>query len=208
VSRGRILAGVERYYEERLRAHGATARGVDWASEDSQRLRFEQLLRLLPGGGGPFTVVDYGCGYGALAGYLRERGFAFSYRGFDISPAMVAEAGRLWGGFPAVSFVDREADLGPADYVLASGIFNVKLDTSDDEWAAYLRETLVRMKAIALEGLAFNVLSRYSDPPRRRADLYYADPLSLFDYCKTELSPRVALLHDYPLYEFTVLVRK
>ena len=30
----------------------------------------------------------------------------------------------------------------------------------------------------------------------------------MFDLCKRRYSPRVALLHDYPLYEFTVLVRK
>jgi hypothetical protein len=51
------------------------------------------------------------------------------------------------------------------------------------------------------------VLSLYSDPERRRPDLFYADPLFLFDYCKTRFSKAVALLHDYPLYEFTVLVR-
>ena len=52
------------------------------------------------------------------------------------------------------------------------------------------------------------MLSTYSDVERRRADLYYADPHMVFDYCKRTFSPAVALLHDYPLYEFTILVRK
>jgi len=30
----------------------------------------------------------------------------------------------------------------------------------------------------------------------------------LFDYCKRTYSRDVALLHDYGLYEFTILVRK
>ena len=30
----------------------------------------------------------------------------------------------------------------------------------------------------------------------------------MFDVCKQPFSPRVALLHDYPLYEFTIIVRK
>lgn len=38
--------------------------------------------------------------------------------------------------------------------------------------------------------------------------LYYADPAELFDHCKRNYSRNVALLHDYGLYEFTVLVRK
>jgi hypothetical protein len=33
------------------------------------------------------------------------------------------------------------------------------------------------------------------------------DPLRLFDHCKRTFSPDVALLHDYPLWEFTILVR-
>ena len=41
-----------------------------------------------------------------------------------------------------------------------------------------------------------------------RLDLYYADPCALFDYCKRSFSRNVALLHDYEIYDFTLLVRK
>ena len=40
-----------------------------------------------------------------------------------------------------------------------------------------------------------------------RPDLFYADPCWLFDQCKRRHSRDVALLHDYGLYEFTILVR-
>jgi len=40
-----------------------------------------------------------------------------------------------------------------------------------------------------------------------RPDLYYADPRLYFDYCKRNFSRHVALLHDYGLWEFTVIVR-
>ena len=48
----------------------------------------------------------------------------------------------------------------------------------------------------------------YADAERKRPDLYYADPLALFDHCKRRYSREVALLHDYGLYEFTMIVRK
>ena len=35
--------------------------------------------------------------------------------------------------------------------------------------------------------------------------LFYADPCQLFDYCKQNFSKQVALLHDYRLYEFTII---
>jgi hypothetical protein len=59
-----------------------------------------------------------------------------------------------------------------------------------------------------VKGFAFNALTSYSDPERMKNTLYYADPCRLFDLCKREFSRDVALLHDYGLYEFTILVRK
>jgi hypothetical protein len=41
-----------------------------------------------------------------------------------------------------------------------------------------------------------------------RPDLYYGDPCALFDHCKRRYARNVAVLHDYGLYEFTILVRK
>lgn len=205
--RGELLARVGAYYAAALERHGATARGVDWNSEESQRLRFDQLARLWADDAAEFSIVDYGCGCGALVPYLRERGARFRYTGFDIAPEMVAAGRRAYAG-AGVDFVNEEAALQPADYVVASGIFNVKLGTAEEAWLAYMLETLERMAGLSRKGFAFNVLSTYSDPERRRADLFYADPLALFDHCKRRFARAVALLHDYPLYEFTLIVRK
>ena len=63
------------------------------------------------------------------------------------------------------------------------------------------------MAQASTRGFAFNMLSTFSDPDRRRPDLYYADPRVVFGACKERYSERVALLHDYPLWEFTTIVR-
>jgi SAM-dependent methyltransferase len=203
----KILGNVEGYYSEKIEVHGATARGVDWNSPESQRLRFVQLLKLTDRSH-PFTINDYGCGYGALADYLKDEGYPFQYCGFDISPKMLAIANERHVGMQKVAFVAKEQDLSDADYTVASGIFNVKLQTSSSEWESYLLRTLETISRLSKRGFAFNVLTKYSDAEFRRPDLYYADPLLLFDYCKTKFSRFVTLLHDYPLYEFTLLVRK
>ncbi|KAQ37574.1 hypothetical protein AJ39_03274, partial [Mycobacterium tuberculosis MD14844] len=62
--------------------------------------------------------------------------------------------------------------------------------------------------AASRRGFSFNCLTSYSDASKMRDDLYYADPCALFDLCKRRYSKSVALLHDYGLYEFTILVRK
>ena len=202
-----IRRRVAEYYAGKLHEHGTTARGVDWNSAESQALRFCQLLRIREGER-PFSINDYGCGYGALVDYLAGQGASFRYCGFDIAEDMVACARELHADVAGCTFVSDEAELSPADFTVASGIFNVKLDTPEEDWRADVLDTLRRISAVSARGFAFNALSLYSDVDKRRADLHYADPLALFDYCKRTFSPRVSLLHDYPLYEFTILVRK
>lgn len=203
-----IRARVAAYYTERVRTHGETARGVDWNSAGSQRLRFGELLRILPPPDGrEVTILEYGCGYGALVDVLDERGQPFRYVGYDISEEMVRRARRLHDR-PDCGFTAHAAELEPADYVVASGVLNVKLATPEPEWREHVARVLDELDDLSVKGFAFNALTSYSDADKMRDDLFYADPCATFDHCKRTFSPRVALLHDYPLYEFTVLVRK
>lgn len=201
-----IVDKVEQYYTSKLRIHGATPAGVDWNSESSQNLRFEKLLQVV-GDADAFSILDYGCGYGALLGYLRAGHSNFEYCGFDISAQMIAEA-QASHSEERTKFTSDSAALEPHDFAVASGIFNVRLDIERDKWSAYVEQTIERLNELSKRGFAFNVLTSYSDPERMRSDLYYADPLALFDRCKRRYSRFVALLHDYPLYEFTIIVRK
>ena len=202
-----ILDNVRHYYNEKFETYGATPKGVDWNSLESQEIRFEQLLKVCDYTS-TFSINDYGCGYGALVQYMTARGYSFQYRGFDISSQMITKAKELYGGVEHCVFYEDESHLTTAYYTVASGVFNVKLKTSDEEWEYYMLHTLERIAELSEKGFAFNVLTKYSDPDRMRPDLYYADPLFLFDYCKKGFSRFVSLLHDYPLYEYTVLVKK
>ena len=78
----------------------------------------------------------------------------------------------------------------------------------DADWLEYIHSVLDEMDRFSARGFAFNCLSTYSDADRRRGDLYYADPRDLFDRCMTRYARNVRLLHDYGLYEFTLLIRK
>jgi SAM-dependent methyltransferase len=202
-----ILERVAHYYAEKLRAFGATPRGVDWNSADSQALRFSRLLQVVEPDG-EVSINDYGCGYGALVDHLEAAGRPLTYCGFDISEPMIGAARARHAGSTRCSFIADPARLLPADYTVASGIFNVKLDHPVDAWREYVLQTLAILESLSTRGFAFNMLSTYSDLEKRRDDLFYADPLLMFDVCKRRFSPRVSLLHDYPLYEFTVIVRR
>lgn len=201
-----ILAAVERYYTGKFDEHGASARGVDWNSAESQELRFEQLAHLFRHEQGPFSLNDLGCGYGALAAFLEDRGFDVSYTGYELSRTMLEHAQTAFRGRERVRF-RQGTTLTPAAYSVASGVFNVRLGFSEDEWRGYVDETIDELAGASLKGFAFNLLTSYSDEDHKRPDLYYADPCALFDSCKNLYSRDVALLHDYGLWEFTILVR-
>lgn len=201
------LADVGHYYSERLREYGASAQGVDWNSADSQRLRFKQLLRIC-GERQDFSLNDIGCGYGALFDYLRDLGRRCDYLGVDIAAPMIAKAAELHQGQAGCRFLAGERADRRADYGVASGIFNVKLSAQAADWRTHILGTLDYLNEASKDGFSFNCLTKYSDADRMKAHLYYADPGELFDHCKRSYSRNVALLHDYDLYEFTILVRK
>lgn len=201
-----ILDRVERYYSGRFAEHGTTAQGVDWNSSESQLTRFAQLLKVCEGET-EFSLNDYGCGYGALAENLGDDRRRVIYRGYDLSSEMLESARERLAG-PETSFVDDLARLAPADYTVASGIFNVKLDTETSAWTRYALDTIAELDRLSSKGLAFNMLTSYSDPERMRPDLYYGDPGFFFDHCATTISRELALLQDYGLFEFTLLIRK
>lgn len=194
------------YYSEKLSAHGVTPQGVDWNSDDSQQLRFSQLLLVMQDEPGEPLVLDYGCGYGALARRLIAAGAPFRYVGFDVCTPMVVQA-RADVRDPRCSFTDRESELPVADYTVASGIFNVRLQASSEQWRAHVIKTIDALARHSSRGFAFNMLTRYADAQKLRDYLYYADPGEYFKLCKQSWSRNVALLHHYDLYEFTILVK-
>ena len=207
MSSERLRGQARDYYEGKLRAHGATPAGVDWNSVESQELRFALLANLWRDEADA-SILDYGCGYGALADYLRARGHRGAYTGYDVSEAMATTAHARMASLRACQVTARREELKPADFAVASGVFNVKQDADEDAWRAYIWDTVADLAELGTRGFAFNALTSYSDLDKRRPDLYYADPLEAFDRCKRAYSRFVTLLHDYPLYEFTIIVRR
>ena len=202
-----IRSSVATYYASKLAAHGPTPQGVDWNGAASHELRHRQFLRLLDGIPDA-SLLDLGCGFGDFFRFLRAEGHRGQYIGYDVAPSMIMEALRLHG-----QGADRQWRVGAepedaADFAIASGILNVKGNTPVEVWERYVLETIDILARVGRRGFAFNVLSLSSDPERRAANLYYADASKMLSYCLDRYGRSVALLQDYGLYEFTVIVRQ
>lgn len=201
----RPLPDVARYYEDSLEKHGTAPMGVGWRTEESRVLRFDKLVSVIEMGG-LVTVNDLGCGYGSLYDHLTKAGTAIrGYRGYDISEKMLSEARRALPQADSIELIHGAALDKIADYSFASGIFNVRLEQGDEAWREHVLVTIANMAECSSRGFAFNLLSTYVD--YREDHLYYGDPLFFFDHCKRTFSRYVTLLHDYPLYEWTITVR-
>ncbi|WFU83855.1 methyltransferase domain-containing protein [Bradyrhizobium sp. CIAT3101] len=201
-----ILPQVASYYASKLEQHGTTSQGVDWNGTASHDRRHRQFLRLLEGSPNA-SVIDLGCGFGDFLRFLRSEGFQGRFTGYDIAASMIEKARELYG-----EGEDRQWRIGSepeevADFAIASGIFNVKGDVPAEAWIDYVNDTLDTLARAGRRGFAFNILSLSSDPERRRPHLYYADPVAMLRHCLAKYGRSVALLQDYELYEFTVLVR-
>jgi len=203
-----LYRDVAAYYGSRLGAYGPTPLGVDWTCEPTQQLRFVQLLKVCDFTQ-PFSLNDLGCGYGALRGFLGVRWpkAAVDYLGIDLVPGMIAAASRQWDGIADAAFAIGSNCPRVADYTVASGIFNVKLDQPVAVWEEFIRATLEDMSACSTLGFAVNFL-RAVDTEPRVPQLYRALPKTWADFCEKELGARVDVIDSYGMREFTLLARK
>ncbi len=202
---------VSNYFTNTLNLYGMTARGADWRDDDAQTLRFEQLLKILPAQSDSvqtFTLVDYGCGYGAFLKHLDKHKIRANYLGIDCTKVMVETSSVFFKERNDCRFICSDSLQEPTDYTVVSGTFNYKDKLDQGLWQDHVLACLDNINEYTCKGIAFNLLTSYSDADKMRDHLFYANPGFFFDYCKKNYAKNVTLLHDYGAYEFTILVRK
>ena len=154
------------------------------------------------------SVLDLGCGYGDFLAVLRGAGHRGRYVGCDVAPGMIAAARALHGEGPDHTWHLGAEPPESCDYAVASGLLNVRRGADEATWTAYVDGVIDTLARHGRRGFGFNMLSLSSDPEKRRADLFYASPVEMLAMCLRRFGRHVAVLQDYGLWEFTVLVRR
>lgn len=203
-----LYLNIEQYYTQKVKTHGATPLGVDWPCLPTQELRFVQILRLCDFAA-PFSLNDIGCGYGAMLAFLakRHRGKTIDYLGVDLSPAMIAKAHQRWRKRSDARFVVANASARMADYSVASGIFNVKLNQPESLWTQFIETTLAAMRTTSRRGFAVNFLAPLAQGATVRPELYRVAPAVWARYCEQAFGAAVEVLENYGMREYSLLVR-
>lgn len=202
------LSKISNLYSESLTCHGMKSQAVGWPTNDSQKLRFKKLSQLITDMDSFTSINDYGCGYGAHLKFLQKQNFSVSvYNGYDLSEEMLIKAKLHLKDFDGeIKLINSSKISTTADFTFVSGTFNVRFESTDEQWENFIKETLIMINKFSTRGFSFNLLSKYVD--WEEPHLFYGDPCFWFDYCKQNFSPKVTLLHDYPLFEWTLLVIK
>ncbi|MCA0324549.1 MAG: class I SAM-dependent methyltransferase [Proteobacteria bacterium] len=201
------LEAVAAYYSARLQRHGATPAGVDWPHRPGQELRWVQLLKLCEFSM-PRSLNDVGCGYGALRAFLSRRYplARIDYVGTDISEAMVAVARRRWRHRGDCRFEVAVNAERVADYSVASGIFNVKLDCPDADWEDQVARCLDQLQHHSRLGYAINFVLPAADKRVSPPQLYRPAPERWLTHLQAQ-GGHVQLIQGYGLQEYTLLTR-
>ncbi|MBO8087517.1 MAG: class I SAM-dependent methyltransferase [Marichromatium sp.] len=139
------------FYDDALKTHGTNAEGVQWISEETQRVRFRVLRELLPEDLSSVELADAGCGFGDFLVYLREHDQAPGrYLGLDVMAPMI-ETARARTGCEIRQCDVLQDPLPEADYYVCSGAMNI---LTWDETQSFIRNCL----AASRRGFVFNLL--------------------------------------------------
>ncbi len=115
----------QKFYLSAIDKYGVTAKGVNWHSKESQYIRFDTILEMLPDSLENFTLVDAGCGFGDFYLYSqKKKKLSFKYIGIDSVLDMYSIASHRTGC--EIILADICTDKLPkASYYVCSGAMNV-----------------------------------------------------------------------------------
>ncbi len=183
-----------KYSDEVVARHGDSAQGVHWNSQKTQQRRFEVLLDFLKLDK-YVSLVDVGCGFGALYGYMNDKSVAFkAYLGIEIMASMVEVAQEK--GINVCEGDVLSMSLPKADYYLCSGAMNI---LSREETMLFIQRCLDASE----RGFVFNLLEGEDE-----SMVYnYFNPEEI-EALADELGVKCQIKSGYLERDFTVFLEK
>ena len=182
-------------YESLVIQHGYSPLSLGWGPKDRREIRFKNLIK-------PWTldntsIVDVGCGFGDLYGYLIKSNLKNEYTGIERVQKMIEIAKEKYPGgyFLLKDFMNEK--LPKADFYFASGILNDVCEKPE--------EKLNRVIEILLEnstlGFSINFLSTSAKIRYNHAN--YTDPELVASLIR-KFGNRYVIDHSYMPFEFTL----
>ncbi|MDX1351631.1 MAG: class I SAM-dependent methyltransferase [Thiomicrorhabdus sp.] len=208
---------IETRHKVSVERYGYQPQALFWSSREIQEIRFQKLLEMLPPAqiltDQAWSILDVGCGFADLIGYLASYEYLPDYTGVDVSPDMVLAARSM---HPSHVFFQGELaecafSENQFDYVMLSGALNEVVETEVEGTAEfqgrYAKSVIKEMYRIAQKGLAFNLLDSRNDWVNNRFDLQSFYPQEIVQFCQS-FADEVILIEGYLENDFTLYLKK
>lgn len=205
-----ISQALGKHYSAAFDLHGPSSQGVDWGTNQSAAdVRNYNMLNVIEDKSSSATLLDVGCGYGALGSLISAEDLPIQYNGIDIAENMINYAKNHLhsaSNFYCEDFLTWSAPMH-YDYVVCNGILTQKLKASSLEMNYFSKQLIRKMFNISAKGIAFNCMT--SQVNFQKENLFYKSPVELLGWCMEEITTRVRLDNSYSLwYEYTIYLYK
>jgi SAM-dependent methyltransferase len=189
-------------YRRLYAVHGYSPRALGW-DKGKQFLRFHQLTSDWDLTGA--SILDVGCGFGDFVDYLRFMNIQnYTYTGIDLLGEFIAEGKKRYSSpqatFLQAAFEDYDSP-STFDYVIASGVFNLKVE-GIDAYEQILR-SMTKMFGLSQVALSVDFISSKVDYAHQHN--FNSSPETILSMAYG-LSRNVILKNNYFPFEFAVTI--
>ena len=185
--------------------HGDSIKSVGWGDAETQFLRFKKLTEGLIVEGS--SILDFGCGLGHLVEFLEKQNLRqYEYVGVDLCVSFIEHAKEKYREKNNINFYKgdifhKDLEAHSFDIALASGVFSLNQENIKN----YTFDAMKKMFDLVNHSVSVNFLSTYCDFQLKK-NVHY-DPSEILNEA-FKITSDVKLLHDYELYEFTLILNK
>jgi len=183
--------------------HGYSSSTLFWSSRGLQKVRFKALSEI--GVEAWDSLLDVGCGFGDLFGWLGGNDLPVDYTGIDISQDILNKGMELNPELRLLhgELFDFDWPVQSFDWVFLSGTLNWNLHDNGEHALRLIR----RMFELCRCGVAFNMLDQRHVNTATLGDLQAYDAADIFAFCQ-QLTSDCQLRTDYLSNDFTIYMKR
>jgi len=206
-----IINKSNKLFDECVEKYGESSSAVKWDNQQTQYLRFAELIKHIDINDSSKSILDVGCGNGELYKFLNFIGYCGKYTGYDINDKLLDVSRNRFENIDVrnIDILSNNLKDNPKfNYVVMSGIFNTSgLDEIvNDDAIKWCFAFIQNMFKLTKESLVFNAVSTFVN--YRDKHIFYLDPIKTLEFCIVNLSPKVQLSHHKLPFNYTIAVHK
>jgi hypothetical protein len=196
----------KKIFKDLLHKHQDSIKAVSSESLAHKNLRYAKISELFSNEK-EIEVHDIGFGLAHYYTYLKRKypKRKITYSGTEILKDFITLTKKK---YPDNNYFYRDLSQKPGkdkyDYLILSGIFHQRQKITIPNRENFSQELIKNAFIMCRKAIAFNFVSPFVDYYQNH--IYYSNLLKLIYFINDNLSRFFSILHNYPLYEFTVYV--